>query len=77
MYTAAIFSYIKYVSLHPLLRITAWFNLYCLHRAIGNGKQAKVQNENICLQRESNQRPLAFQRGASNHSAMMTVNDCC
>ena len=34
----------------------------------------KIQNENICLHRESNQRPIAFQRGASPHSAALTVN---
>ena len=47
---------------------------------MSNGKQAtKIQNENmkenICLNRESNQLPLAFQRGAFNHLAMLTLND--
>ena len=32
-------------------------------RVVRNGKR-KVQNENMCLRRESNQRPLAFQRVA-------------
>ena len=28
------------------------------------GSKGKVQNENMCLQRESNNRPLAFQHAA-------------
>ena len=41
-----------------------------------SGSKWKIQNEkNICLHRESNQRPLAFQRGASNYAATGTVND--
>ena len=37
--------------------------IYGFRRAVRNGKR-KVQNENMCLRRESNQRPLAFQRVA-------------
>ena len=38
-----------------------------------SGSKRKIQNEkNICLHRESNQRFLAFQRGASNYSATGT-----
>ena len=35
----------------------------------------KIQNENIGLHRQLNQRPIAPQRGASNHSATLTVTD--
>ena len=45
----------------------AWFDLYGLRRAVSNEKR-NIKNENICLRQESNQRPLAFQSGASNHS---------
>ena len=34
-----------------------------------------IQNENICLYRESNQRPLAFQAGALNHWTTLAVNE--
>ena len=39
------------------------------------GSKQKIQNENICLQRESNQIPLVFQAGALDHWAMLTVNE--
>ena len=39
------------------------------------GNKQKIQNENICPNQESNRRPLAFQRGASKHSATLTIND--
>ena len=35
----------------------------------------KIQNDNVCLHRESNQRSLAFQRVPSNYSAIGTVNN--
>ena len=41
--------------------MNASFHIHVLHRAVGNGKQSKSQNENICLRRESNQRPVAIQ----------------
>ena len=37
----------------------------------------KIKNESICLHRESNKRPLAFQSGASDHSATLTVGRLC
>ena len=39
------------------------------------GNWRKIQNENICLHRESNLRLLAFQSGALDHLAMMTAID--
>ena len=35
-----------------------------LRRTVRNKNNRKIQNENICLRRESNQRPLAFQPAA-------------
>ena len=48
-----------------------WFHLYELRQTMSNGKEFKwtIQNENRCLQRESNQQPLAFQSVALDHSA--------
>ena len=41
----------------------------------GTGNWRKIQNENICLNRESNLKLLAFQPGALDHLAMLTVID--
>ena len=38
-------------------------SLFHLH--FRDGKQAKIQNKNVCLRRKSNQRPLTFQPDAS------------
>ena len=42
----------------------AWFHLHGIHRAVSNVIKRKIQNENICLQQGSNQRPLALQLDA-------------
>ena len=39
----------------------------------GMGSKHKIQNENICLHQQLNQRPLAFQAGTLDHWAMLTV----
>ena len=65
-----------FISLHPLLWMNVVLDFICMGfvelRATGN--KQKIKNGNICIHRESNWRPLAFQRG-SNHSATLTIND--
>ena len=47
----------------------AWFHLYGLRRAMRNGKKAKNFIMKICLQWESNERPIASQAGSLDRSA--------
>ena len=54
-------------SLHATIALDeyqALFHFLVLHRAARIGKLAKNQNENKCLQQESNQRSLALKAGA-------------
>ena len=55
---------IKSISVHQLL----WMNVMLdfiymvLAELLSTGYKRKIQNDNVCRRRESNQRPLAFQR---------------
>ena len=57
---------IKSISLHPLLLMNIILDFIFIGFAElwATGSKRKTQNENICIRRESNQRPLAFQRTA-------------
>ena len=49
--------------MHPLLWMNVMLNFICMGFAElwAMGRKRKTQNENMFLQQESNQRPLAFQ----------------
>ena len=49
--------------------------LHGLCRAIWNGKQAENSYENVCLQRDSEQQPVAPIDGALDRSATLTVDE--
>ena len=60
--------------MHPLLWMNVMLDFICMGftELWGTGSKPKCQNENICLHRESNQRPLAYQSGAFDRSAPPT-----
>ena len=55
---------IKSIPVNPLLWIYVMLDFICMVFAelSSTGYKRKIQNNNVCLRRESNQRPLAFQR---------------
>ena len=67
----------KSISMHQLLLMIVMLDCHWFHRILSNGQQAKKNKikSNICIHRESNQRPLAFQHGALDHSATWTVKE--
>ena len=50
-----------------LMKVVLHFISMCFAQLWGTGNWRKIQNENICLHRESNLRLLAFQPGALDH----------
>ena len=58
----------------PLLWMNVMLDFICMGftELWGTGSKQKCQNENICLHREPNQRPLAYQSGACDRSATPT-----
>ena len=56
--------YIKYISVHPLLWMNVMLDFMCMVYAelFKTGSKRTIQNKNVFLRRESNQRPLAFHR---------------
>ena len=55
---------IKSISVHPLLWMNVMLDFICMVFAelLSTGYKRKIQNDKVCLRRESNQRPLAIQR---------------
>ena len=55
---------IKSISVHSLLWMNVMLDFICMVVAElwSTGSNRKIQNHKVCLRRESNQRPLAFQR---------------
>ena len=55
---------IKSIHVHPLLWMNVMLGFICLVFAelLSTGYNRKIQNDNVCPRRESNHRPLAFQR---------------
>ena len=55
---------IKFISVHPLLWMNFMLDFMCMVFAelLSMGYKRKIQNDKVCLRRESNQRHLAFQR---------------
>ena len=54
---------LKSIPVHPLLWMNVMLVFSCMVFAelLSTGYKLKIQNDNICLRRVSNQRPLAFQ----------------
>ena len=55
----------------------AWFYLYELRRAMKTRRKRRIHNENVRLQRESNQHPIAFQTGALDRPVTLTDDKLC
>ena len=55
---------IESISVHPLLWMNIMLDFICMvfTELLSTGIKRKIQNDNACLRRVSNQRPLAFQR---------------
>ena len=68
---------IKSISVHPLFLMNVMLDSICMVFAelLSTGYKRKIQNYNVCLRRESNQRHLAFQRVSLNHSAIGAVDE--
>ena len=65
--------------MHPILWMKFMLDFVCMGFAKlrGTGKKRKLQNEIICLHRESNHRPFAFKPSALEHLAIGADNGLC
>ena len=65
---------IKPIPVHLLLWMNVMLDFICMvfAKLWATGSKRKIQNENVCLRHESNQRPLAFQCAALTTTGTLT-----